>query len=126
TDGSGGKGWYALPSGGGVPTSRVLTINGVSYDLSLDRSWTISTGVSGSGITNRTAVWNSSGSITSSSIMTDIGTQISIGGHLIINSGVFGLGLFSSDPSSPNIGTFYFNTSINRPKYYNGSSWVTI
>ena len=27
-----------------VPTSRILTINGTSYDLSADRSWTISTG----------------------------------------------------------------------------------
>jgi len=29
-----------------VPTSRTLTINGVSYDLSADRSWTITAGVS--------------------------------------------------------------------------------
>ena len=31
---------------GYVPTSRTLTINGVTYDLSADRSWTISGGVS--------------------------------------------------------------------------------
>ncbi|NBR26297.1 MAG: hypothetical protein EBU08_21430, partial [Micrococcales bacterium] len=34
---------YTLSGLGGVPTSRTLTINGVSYDLSLDRSWTIPT-----------------------------------------------------------------------------------
>lgn len=40
----------SYPSGGGtpvfyyVPNTRTLTINGVSYDLSQDRSWTISTG----------------------------------------------------------------------------------
>jgi len=42
----GDKTWQTLPiytlSGlGGVPTSRTLTINGTSYDLSADRSWTI-------------------------------------------------------------------------------------
>jgi hypothetical protein len=30
--------------GGGVPTTRTLTINGVSYDLSADRSWTVAAG----------------------------------------------------------------------------------
>ncbi len=145
-----------------VPNTRTITINGVTQDLSSNRSWTISSGgsltlaglndvvisspapyeslvyisgmwrnyalggISGSGTTNRVAVWNSSSTLSASSIMSDIGTQISIGGHLIINGGVFGLGLFSSDPSSPNLGTFYFNTSSNRPRYYNGSSWVTI
>lgn len=33
-----------LTSAGGVPTSRTLTINGTSYDLSANRSWTVSTG----------------------------------------------------------------------------------
>jgi thiamine pyrophosphokinase len=32
---------YSLSGLGGVPTSRQLTINGVSYDLTLDRSWTV-------------------------------------------------------------------------------------
>ena len=31
---------------GGVPTSRTLTINGVGYDLSADRTWTITAGIS--------------------------------------------------------------------------------
>ena len=34
---------------GGVNSNRTLTINGVSYDLSQDRSWTISTGTTLSG-----------------------------------------------------------------------------
>lgn len=33
---------YTLSGLGGVPTSRTLTINGTSYDLTADRSWTIS------------------------------------------------------------------------------------
>ena len=37
---------YSLSGLGGVPTSRQLTINGTSYDLSADRTWTI-TNISG-------------------------------------------------------------------------------
>ena len=73
----GDKTWQTLPiytlSGlGGVPTSRTLTINGTSYDLSADRSWTInsmvypsagiavSTGTAwGTSITDNSANWNS-------------------------------------------------------------------
>lgn len=33
---------YTLSGLGGVPTTRTLTINGTSFDLSADRSWTIS------------------------------------------------------------------------------------
>lgn len=39
-----GTSWASLPSlTGFVPTSRTLTINGTTYDLSADRSWTIPT-----------------------------------------------------------------------------------
>ena len=34
---------YTLTGLGGVPTTRSLTINGTAYDLSADRTWTIST-----------------------------------------------------------------------------------
>jgi len=34
---------YTLSGLGGVPTTRTLTINGVSFDLSADRSWTVGT-----------------------------------------------------------------------------------
>jgi len=34
---------YTLTGLGGVPTSRSLTINGTAYDLSADRSWTLTT-----------------------------------------------------------------------------------
>ena len=37
---------YTLSGLGGVPTSRTLTINGVGYDLSADRTWTITAGIS--------------------------------------------------------------------------------
>jgi hypothetical protein len=37
---------YTLSGLGGVPQTRTLTINGVTYNLSADRSWTIAAGVS--------------------------------------------------------------------------------
>ena len=43
---------YTLAGLGGVPSNRTLTINGTAYDLSADRTWTISvpvSSVSGSG-----------------------------------------------------------------------------
>jgi hypothetical protein len=62
---------------GGVPTTRSLTINGVSYDLSADRSWTISTGISGSGTTNYLSKWTGSTSI-GNSLVFDNGSAIGI------------------------------------------------
>jgi hypothetical protein len=41
-----------------VPASRTLTINGVAYDLSADRSWTVSGGISGSGASGQVAYWD--------------------------------------------------------------------
>lgn len=37
---------YTLSGLGGVPLTRTLTINGVTYNLAADRSWTIAAGVS--------------------------------------------------------------------------------
>ena len=37
---------YTLSGLGGVPQTRTLTINGVTYNLSADRTWTIAAGVS--------------------------------------------------------------------------------
>jgi hypothetical protein len=41
-----------------VPASRTLTINGVAFDLSADRSWTVSGGISGSGASGQVAYWD--------------------------------------------------------------------
>lgn len=38
---------YTLSGLGGVPTSRTITINGTTYDLSSDRTWTVSGGGTG-------------------------------------------------------------------------------
>jgi len=40
-----------------VPQSRTLTINGVTYDLSANRSWTVSGGISGTGAAGQVAYW---------------------------------------------------------------------
>jgi hypothetical protein len=58
---------YVVPSAlsSYVPTSRELTINGTTYDLSANRSWTITADISGSGVDGRVAYWNGTNSITS-------------------------------------------------------------
>jgi hypothetical protein len=69
---------YTLSGLGGVPTSRTLTINGTSFDLSADRSWTISGGVTGSGTTNYIPKWTSSSAL-GNSLVYDDGTSVGIG-----------------------------------------------
>jgi len=70
---------YTLTGLGGVPTTRTLTINGTAYDLSADRSWTISgSGVSGSGTTNYHAKWTSSSAL-GDSLIYDNGSSVAIG-----------------------------------------------
>ena len=69
---------YTLSGLGGVPTSRTLTINGTAYDLSADRSWTISAGISGSGTTNYVPKFTS-GTAIGNSLIFDNGTNVGIG-----------------------------------------------
>jgi len=59
--------WGAIDLSGFVPTSRTITINGTTYDLSADRSWTITAGITGSGVANQLTYWNGTGSVTGSS-----------------------------------------------------------
>ena len=58
---------YVVPSAlsGYVPTSRTLSINGTTYDLSANRSWTITSDITGSGADGRVAYWNGTNSLTS-------------------------------------------------------------
>jgi len=56
---------YTLTGLGGVPSSRQLTINGTTYDLSADRSWSVGT-VTSVGLTMPAAFTVSSSPITSS------------------------------------------------------------
>jgi predicted heme/steroid binding protein len=49
-----------------VNQTTTLTINGVSYDLSANRSWTVAAGVTGSGVANQLSYWSGTNAITSS------------------------------------------------------------
>ena len=55
-----------------VTNARTLTINGVSFDLSANRSWTIS-GVTGSGSTNLMPLWTSTTGLGNSIIYNNAG-----------------------------------------------------
>ena len=78
---------YTLSGLGGVPTSRTLTINGTSYDLSADRSWTI-TAAGVSSFNSRTgAVSLTSGDVTGALGYTPIGlTSLNATNPLFYNS----------------------------------------
>lgn len=56
---------YTLAGLGGVPDSRTISINGVQYDLTLNRSWLVGT-TTGSGSAGQIAYWNGSSSQTGS------------------------------------------------------------
>lgn len=61
-------GWGNHSSAGYVPQTRTLTINGTSYDLSANRSWTIATTTPGGSDTQ--FQYNSSGSLAGASALT--------------------------------------------------------
>ena len=87
---------YTLAGLGGVPSNRTLTINGTAYDLSADRTWTISAGVSsvsgsGAGISvspTTGAVVVSNTGVTSIVAGTAISISGSTGAVTINNAGV--------------------------------------
>ena len=65
---------YTLTGLGGVPTSRTLTINGTTYDLSANRSWTITdTGLTSVGISMPSAFSVSGSPLTSNGTITITG-----------------------------------------------------
>ena len=78
---------YTLSGLGGVPTSRTLTINGVGFDLSADRSWSVGT-LTGSGNTSYIPKWNGSTSLTDS-LLFDSGSGIGLGTASINASALF-------------------------------------
>ena len=61
---------YTLSGLGGVPTSRTLTINGTSFDLSADRSWTISAGIAGTIANGQVAFGSGTNTVAGSSTFT--------------------------------------------------------
>lgn len=78
---------YTLAGLGGVPTTRTLSINGVSFDLSANRSWSVGT-LTGSGNVNYVPKWNGSTSLTDS-LLFDSGAGIGLGTASINASALF-------------------------------------
>jgi hypothetical protein len=56
-----------------VPSTRTITINGVTYDLSANRSWTVAGGLSGSGTTGYLTKWTGSTALGNSIAYEDAG-----------------------------------------------------
>jgi hypothetical protein len=70
-------GWGNHASANYVPQARTLTINGTSYDLSANRTWTISTATPGGSDTQ--VQYNSSGSLAGASALTYNSTTNRVG-----------------------------------------------
>lgn len=108
-----------------VPPSRTITINGVTYDLSADRSWTVSGSgvITGSGTNNYVTKWTGTTSIGIGNIQ-DTGTLVSINSETYVN-GTFsasktilygGPEMIRMYASSPFI-SFYDATNVTRFGY---------
>ena len=85
-----------------VPTARTLTINGTTYDLTADRSWTISTGTT---YTFSTGLTDTAGTITS-----NLSTGVS-GGQSVVGGTSSGNNLTLSSTSNATKGKILFGTS---------------
>ena len=85
-----------------VTNARTLTINGTTYDLSANRSWTIS-GVTGSGSTNYVPLWTSTTGLGNSIIYNNAG-------NLGINSTTDGYTLNAIRSASTQFNTVFRGT----------------
>jgi len=102
---------YTLTGLGGVPTSRTLTINGTAYDLSADRSWTIS----GTGLTSVGISMPSAFSVSGSPLTSD-GT-ITITGAGLASQYIRGDGTLANFPTTGGGGSsvsYYMNGSVSQ------------
>ena len=66
----------AQPAGSYVPTTRTITINGTSYDLSANRTWSVGT-VTGTGTANILPKWTGTNAL-GNSILDDDGVSASV------------------------------------------------
>jgi len=89
-----------------VPTARTLTINGTTFDLSANRSWTISAGISGSGTTGKIPLYTGSTALGDSSF-TEFSTYVNLTKPLTIaySTATSGQGLNLSLNNSGSTGT---------------------
>ena len=120
---------YTLSGLGGVPTTRELTINGTTYDLSANRSWSVgtvtsvgltmpaafgvaNTPVTGSGTINVTALGNATQYIRGDGVLADFpggggggGASVSYYLNGSVNQGTFGGNTYYEMSKTPVIGT---------------------
>lgn len=126
--------WSALSSGNvttalgytPVTNARTLTINGTSYDLTTNRSWTVDALPSQS--THSGKYLTTDG--TSASWAAVSVTPTAVSDQANSSTGYFDLpvGTTAQRPASPGFGMIRFNTTINYIEYYDESagSWIPI
>jgi hypothetical protein len=96
-----------------VPTSRTLTINGVTYDLSADRSWTIST--SSGTVTSVDLSMPNAFTVTNNPVTTS-GT-LTVTGAGLVSQYIRGDGTLANFPNSTGGGSsvnYYLNGSVSQ------------
>jgi hypothetical protein len=92
-----------------VPTTRTLTINGTAFDLSADRSWTIPTGIGGSGTLNFIPKFTPNGTSLGNSQFFDDGTNIGLGITSTLGAKLHVNGSIRSDDQN----AYILNTNTN-------------
>ena len=116
-----------------VTNARNLTINGTTYDLTADRTWTISAGVTGSGVATRVAFWDGTSSLSSNANLYWDNTNSWLGiGNIVpiapidLGSGTGTAGSINKLAlySSPLYGTYGFGISAAQLDYVSGGSHV--
>jgi hypothetical protein len=102
--------------------ATTLTINGVTYDLSANRTWTVAAGISGSGASGQVAYWTgTSAQSGSNNLFWDnangrlgIGTNApSTALHLVRNDNNFNQQLIIDNPNSGANAISYFTMRLN-------------
>jgi len=109
---------YSLTGLGGVPTSRTLSINGTSYDLSANRSWSVGTVTA---VTANSPLSSSGGATPAISIQVASGSQngyLSSTDWTTFNSKIGGSGTTNYIPKFNGSGTSITNSLI----YDNGTN----
>lgn len=102
-----------------VPTTRNITINGVTYDLSADRTYTISTGISGSGASGQVTYWDGTSSVSGSNNLFWDNTNGRLGIGTNVPAYTLDIaGTFRSTGISYNTG---YNFSVQRLSFNNGT-----
>ena len=106
-----------------VPQSRTLTINGVTYDLSANRSWTVAGGISGTGAAGQVTYFTGASSVAGSNNLfwdstnnrLGIGTNTPLVKLHIFDSAAGDTVYLENNVGIPSLQTYYRNNSVNTP-----------